>query len=165
MPSIQIDLPLIVEPDVKRDLARKVGNIYAKTMQVHADLLTVSIHDLGDGGVWRCHEEGDPTPSALIMCDIRRGRPVETRASLAKHFPWAEPGSKSNSLSTRVTRCTTPTCTVSIKTGTAMNVATQPTRAAPHTEALRTHSSSSNARQGTPQTGMLSAGTLAWQRF
>jgi hypothetical protein len=86
MPSIQIDLPLIVEPDVKRDLARKVGNIYAKTMQVHADLLTVSIHDLGDGGVWRCHEEGDPTPSALIMCDIRRGRPVETRASLAQQL-------------------------------------------------------------------------------
>jgi hypothetical protein len=86
MPSIQIDRPLVVAPDAKRDLARNVGNIYAATMQVNADLLTVSIHDLGDGGVWRCHDAGDPTPSALIMCDIRRGRPVETRASLAQQL-------------------------------------------------------------------------------
>jgi phenylpyruvate tautomerase PptA (4-oxalocrotonate tautomerase family) len=86
MPSIQIDLPLVVAPEVKRDLARNVGNIYATTMQVNADLLTVSIHDLGEGGVWRCHDEGDPTPSALIMCDIRSGRPVETRASLAQQL-------------------------------------------------------------------------------
>jgi phenylpyruvate tautomerase PptA (4-oxalocrotonate tautomerase family) len=86
MPSIQIDLPLDVDPDVKRDLARNVGAIYATTMEVNADLLTVSIHDLGHGGVWRCHEDGDPTPSALIMCDIRHGRPVPTRAVLAQQL-------------------------------------------------------------------------------
>lgn len=86
MPSIQIDLPVLVEPDVKRELARGVGDIYARTMQVNADLLTVSIHDLGAGGVWRCHEGSAPTPSALIMCDIRRGRPAETRASLARQL-------------------------------------------------------------------------------
>jgi phenylpyruvate tautomerase PptA (4-oxalocrotonate tautomerase family) len=86
MPSIQIDLPLVVERAVKGDLARRAGSIYATTMQVNADLLTVSIHDLGEGGVWRCHENGDPTPSGLIMCDIRRGRPVETRAALAQQL-------------------------------------------------------------------------------
>lgn len=86
MPSIQIDLPLDVAPDVKRDLARRVGAIYATTMEVNADLLTVSIHDLGQGSVWRCHEDGEPTPSALVMCDIRRGRPVETRAALAQQL-------------------------------------------------------------------------------
>ena len=48
MPSIQIDLPLDAEPDVKRELARQVGVIYASTMQINADLLTVSIHALGD---------------------------------------------------------------------------------------------------------------------
>jgi phenylpyruvate tautomerase PptA (4-oxalocrotonate tautomerase family) len=86
MPSIQIDLPLTVAPEVKRELARNVGNIYGHTMQVNADLLTVSIHDLGVGGVWRCHDGGEPTPSALILCDIRRGRPVETRATLAQQL-------------------------------------------------------------------------------
>lgn len=86
MPSIQIDLPLDLTPDVKRDLARNVGTIYASTMEVNADLLTVSIHDLGQGSVWRCHEDGEPTPSALVMCDIRRGRPVETRAVLAQQL-------------------------------------------------------------------------------
>jgi phenylpyruvate tautomerase PptA (4-oxalocrotonate tautomerase family) len=86
MPSIQIDLPLTVEPDDKRALARAVGEIYANTMQVNADLLTVSIHDVGRGGVWRCHDDGEPTPSALVLCDIRRGRPVETRAALARQL-------------------------------------------------------------------------------
>ncbi|WP_166349746.1 tautomerase family protein [Phytoactinopolyspora limicola] len=84
MPSIQIDLPLSVTPSEKQALAQRFGAIYAEIMQVGMDLLTVSVHDLGDGGVWRCHQSGPPTPSALIMCDIRRGRPVETRATLAQ---------------------------------------------------------------------------------
>lgn len=83
MPSIQIDLPLTAAASEKKELARRFGRIYARIMQVNADLLTVSVHDVGDGGVWRCHEDGVPTPSALIMCDIRAGRPVETRAELA----------------------------------------------------------------------------------
>ncbi|WP_327286768.1 tautomerase [Streptomyces sp. NBC_01198] len=84
MPSIQIDLPLDVPAPAKQELAGRVGKIYADLMKVNADLLTVSVHDLGQGGVWRCHEDGPPTPSALIMCDIRSGRPRETRAALAQ---------------------------------------------------------------------------------
>ncbi|TWD82649.1 hypothetical protein FB561_3785 [Kribbella amoyensis] len=84
MPSIQLDLPLTLEPVAKRDLARTIGTIYAEIMQVGMDLLTVSVHDLGEGAVWRCHEDGPPTPSALIMCDIRKGRQYETRARLAQ---------------------------------------------------------------------------------
>ncbi|NDL60068.1 tautomerase family protein [Phytoactinopolyspora mesophila] len=84
MPSIQIDLPLSVTPSAKQALAQRFGAIYAETMQVSMDLLTVSVHDLGDGGVWRCHQSSPPTPSALIMCDIRRGRSVETKATLAQ---------------------------------------------------------------------------------
>lgn len=84
MPSIQIDLPLAVDPTTKQTLAGRVGAVYARIMEVEMDLLTVSVHDLGEGGVWRCHESGPPTPSALIMCDIRKGRPTETRAHLAQ---------------------------------------------------------------------------------
>ncbi|MEV7008634.1 hypothetical protein [Streptosporangium sp. NPDC051022] len=84
MPSIQIDLPLTTAAATKQKLAQRVGEIYAEIMQVGMDLLTVSVHDLGEGGVWRCHEDTPPTPSALIMCDIRGGRPVQTRARLAQ---------------------------------------------------------------------------------
>lgn len=84
MPSIQVDLPLTVPAATKRALAQRFGEVYAEIMQVGADLLTVSVHDLGEGGVWRCHEAGPPTSSALIMCDIRAGRSVETRAHLAR---------------------------------------------------------------------------------
>jgi phenylpyruvate tautomerase PptA (4-oxalocrotonate tautomerase family) len=84
MPSIQIDLPLDAPASAKQELARRIGRIYAERMEVNADLLTVSVHDLGPGGVWRCHEDGEPTASALIMCDIRSGRSRETRAGLAQ---------------------------------------------------------------------------------
>lgn len=84
MPSIQIDLPLTLTAATKQALAQRVGEAYAEIMQIGLDLLTVSVHDLGEGGVWRCHETGPPTPSALIMCDIRAGRPVQTRARLAR---------------------------------------------------------------------------------
>ena len=84
MPSIQIDLPLDVLVSIKHELAKRVGKIYADRMEVNADLLTVSIHALGHGGIWRCHQDREPTPSALIMCDIRSGSPPETRAALAQ---------------------------------------------------------------------------------
>ncbi|MFI5695487.1 hypothetical protein ACIA58_26785 [Kribbella sp. NPDC051586] len=84
MPSIQVDLPLTVDEATKRTFAGRVGHIYAEIMQIGMDLLTVSVHDLGAGGVWRCHESGPPTPSGLIMCDIRKGRTLETRAVLAQ---------------------------------------------------------------------------------
>ncbi|NIH84559.1 tautomerase [Amycolatopsis granulosa] len=84
MPSIQIDLPLTTPVAAKQALAQRFGEIYGEIMQVGKDLLTVSVHDLGEGGVWRCHDDGPPTPSALIMCDVRSGRPVQTRARLAQ---------------------------------------------------------------------------------
>lgn len=84
MPSIQIDLPLAADPTTKQTLAGRVGAVYSQIMEVEMDLLTVSVHDLGVGGVWRCHESGPPTPSALIMCDIRKGRSIKTRAQLAE---------------------------------------------------------------------------------
>jgi phenylpyruvate tautomerase PptA (4-oxalocrotonate tautomerase family) len=84
MPSIQIDLPLTASLAQKQRLAHRIGLAYGEIMQVGMDLLTVSVHDVGEGGVWRCHQSGDPTPSGLIMCDIRRGRDAETRAELAQ---------------------------------------------------------------------------------
>ncbi|TCC63208.1 tautomerase [Kribbella pittospori] len=84
MPSIQIDLPLTIDAPTKQALAQRVGVSYAEIMQVGMDLLTVSVHDLGEGGVWRCHQSGPPTPSGLIMCDIRKGRTNEVRARLAQ---------------------------------------------------------------------------------
>jgi phenylpyruvate tautomerase PptA (4-oxalocrotonate tautomerase family) len=84
VPSIQIDLPLTTTATTKQALAERVGGIYAEIMQVGKDILTVSVHDLGEGGVWRCHDAGPATPSALIMCDVRRGRSPETRAHLAQ---------------------------------------------------------------------------------
>ena len=42
----------------------------------------MAIRELNDG-VWRCTED-EPYPAALLMCDIRRGRPPEQRSKLAE---------------------------------------------------------------------------------
>jgi phenylpyruvate tautomerase PptA (4-oxalocrotonate tautomerase family) len=85
VPSLQVDLPLRMDVDAKKTLARELGAIYADVMQVRADIITISIHDLGPGGVWRC-SEGEPGPAGLVMCDVRAGRSAETRGLLARRM-------------------------------------------------------------------------------
>ena len=82
MPSLQFDLPLHMDLDTKRSLARQIGSVFAEVMQVRPDLVTVCIHDLGVGGMWRCTDH-EPEPAALVMCDVRAGRSTETRGLLA----------------------------------------------------------------------------------
>ena len=45
--------------------------------------VSVGFRELNKGGLWRCGA-GEPEPAAVLMCDIRRGRPVEQRARLAE---------------------------------------------------------------------------------
>jgi phenylpyruvate tautomerase PptA (4-oxalocrotonate tautomerase family) len=85
MPSLQLDIPATYDTATKRALAKRLGAVYAAVMQTRPETITVSIHDLGEGGVWRCTDD-EPHPAALIMCDIRRGRPVETRAELCRQL-------------------------------------------------------------------------------
>jgi hypothetical protein len=85
VPSLQLDVPLRLDVDTKKALAREIGAIYAEVMQVRVDLITISIHDLGPGGVWRCSED-EPGPAGLLMCDVRAGRPAETRGLLARRL-------------------------------------------------------------------------------
>ena len=51
-------------------------------MQTTPKQVTVAFRELGEGNLWRC-TEAEPEPAALLMCDIRRGRPPEQRAELA----------------------------------------------------------------------------------
>jgi hypothetical protein len=45
--------------------------------------VSIAIRELTPGGLWRCTTE-EPYEAALLMCDIRKGRPPEQRAALAK---------------------------------------------------------------------------------
>jgi len=85
MPSLQIDVPTRLEVSAKRLLAKRFGLAYAATMDADPELVTVSVHDLGEGSVWRCTAD-EPRPHTLIMCDVRRGRTAETRATLARQL-------------------------------------------------------------------------------
>jgi phenylpyruvate tautomerase PptA (4-oxalocrotonate tautomerase family) len=85
MPSLQLDVAATYDPATKRELARRMGAVYAEVMGADPEIVTVAIRDLGTGGVWRC-TGGEPVPGALLMCDVRRGRPVETRAELCRRL-------------------------------------------------------------------------------
>uniref|UniRef100_UPI0025F0DDDA hypothetical protein n=1 Tax=Pedobacter sp. UBA5917 TaxID=1947061 RepID=UPI0025F0DDDA len=45
--------------------------------------ITVAIRELGEGSIWRCSED-EPWPAAIMMCDIRAGRPSSMREELSK---------------------------------------------------------------------------------
>jgi phenylpyruvate tautomerase PptA (4-oxalocrotonate tautomerase family) len=78
VPSLQLDVPAVPDRETQRDLAVQLTAIYAEVMGAPPEIVTVVIRE---AGVWR-----DGQPSALLMCDVRRGRPVETRAALARRL-------------------------------------------------------------------------------
>lgn len=83
MPYIQIEVTRNYPVETKKQLAKAIGEAYSKIMQASVKRITVTIRELGEGSIWRCSEE-DPTPAAIMMCDIRAGRPKETREILSK---------------------------------------------------------------------------------
>jgi phenylpyruvate tautomerase PptA (4-oxalocrotonate tautomerase family) len=83
VPYLQIDVPNRYPLPQKQRLAKRLGEIYAEVMQTNVKRVSIAIRELADGGIWRC-TEGEPYQAALLMCDIRRGRPAEQRARLAE---------------------------------------------------------------------------------
>jgi hypothetical protein len=115
MPHLQLELTSKYPLSVKRDLAKRLGDLYGAIMQTTPDLVDVSFRELGEGNVWRCEAPG-PVPSAVLICDIRAGRPPEQRARLggALLTPASRPSSSirctsaSSSPSTQATKSTGP---------------------------------------------------------
>jgi phenylpyruvate tautomerase PptA (4-oxalocrotonate tautomerase family) len=83
MPYLQLDVPNRYPVDLKRRLARRMGEIYARVMQTTPSLVSVAIRELPEGSLWACGD-GDPEPGAVLMCEVRRGRTPEQRAELAQ---------------------------------------------------------------------------------
>jgi phenylpyruvate tautomerase PptA (4-oxalocrotonate tautomerase family) len=52
-------------------------------MQTTPDLVHVTFRELGEGSVWRYGKDA-AEPSAVLTCEVRRGRPPEQRARLAE---------------------------------------------------------------------------------
>ncbi|EIM95075.1 hypothetical protein WQE_40884 [Paraburkholderia hospita] len=85
MPYLQLDVTDHYSVKDKRLLALKMSETYARMMSVDIRRISVAIRELGDGGVWRIPEAGEePTPVAVMMLDIRKGRTPELRMDVAK---------------------------------------------------------------------------------
>jgi phenylpyruvate tautomerase PptA (4-oxalocrotonate tautomerase family) len=85
VPYLQLDVPRAYPAEVKRRLARRMGEIYARVMQTSATRVRVAFRELPEGNLWHC-TEGEPRPGVVLACDIRRGRTVEQRATLAEEL-------------------------------------------------------------------------------
>jgi phenylpyruvate tautomerase PptA (4-oxalocrotonate tautomerase family) len=85
MPYLQLDVNDHYPVEDKRRLALKMSETYARMMSVDIRRISVAIRELGEGGVWRIPEAGEaPTPVAVMMLDIRKGRTPELRMEVAK---------------------------------------------------------------------------------
>jgi phenylpyruvate tautomerase PptA (4-oxalocrotonate tautomerase family) len=82
VPYVQFDLPGVYASETKRELAERVGRLYAEVMQTTPGIVKVAFRELGAANLFRC-TDGAPEPVVVVMCDIRRGRPAEQRARLA----------------------------------------------------------------------------------
>ena len=83
MPYLQLDVNDTYSTDTKKALAGKMAATYADLMKVDIRRISIAIREVGQGGVWRT-VDGEPVPVAVLMCDIRRGRPAELRMQVAK---------------------------------------------------------------------------------
>jgi phenylpyruvate tautomerase PptA (4-oxalocrotonate tautomerase family) len=85
MPYLQLDVNDHYSVEQKKRLATRMSETYALMMSVDIRRISVAIRELGEGGVWRIAEAGqEPAPVAVMMLDIRKGRPPELRMEVAK---------------------------------------------------------------------------------
>ena len=85
MPYLQLDVNESYPVADKKRLAAVMSQTYAEMMSVDIRRISVAIRELGDGGVWRIVVAGgEPELVAMLMLDIRRGRPAELRMQVAK---------------------------------------------------------------------------------
>jgi phenylpyruvate tautomerase PptA (4-oxalocrotonate tautomerase family) len=82
MPYLQLDLPGVYPAEVKLRLAKRIGLVYAEVMQTTPEIVKVAFRELGADNLYRCTSDG-PQPVAVLMCDIRRGRPASQRQLVA----------------------------------------------------------------------------------
>ncbi len=84
MPYLQLDVYDSYPIEVKREHAARMCKTYASMMSVDMRRISVAIRELGPGGLWRITEPGaDPAPVAMLMLDIRKGRPPGLRMEVA----------------------------------------------------------------------------------
>jgi phenylpyruvate tautomerase PptA (4-oxalocrotonate tautomerase family) len=81
MPYLQLDVPFVIDPAARADLAGRLSRLYAEVMATVPHVVTVAFRELGENGVLRCGP-GGVFPAVVVSCDIRRGRSGEKRLQL-----------------------------------------------------------------------------------
>lgn len=83
MPYLQLDTTACPSPEARADFALAMARCYARHMDMDIRRVSVAVRVLGPDGLFRVIDDR-AVPAHLLMCDIRRGRDVETRRVLAE---------------------------------------------------------------------------------
>jgi phenylpyruvate tautomerase PptA (4-oxalocrotonate tautomerase family) len=83
MPYIHLDLPGTYPAETKRALAARLCRLYAAVMETQIWRPNVGIAELGPDNLLRLGPDG-PEPVAMVLVEVRRGRPAETRLRLGQ---------------------------------------------------------------------------------
>ena len=67
MPYLQLDVPNHYPVEVKRDLARRLGDQFARIMQTTPDMVRVAFRELGEGGLWHCGADDPELTSTMAL--------------------------------------------------------------------------------------------------
>jgi phenylpyruvate tautomerase PptA (4-oxalocrotonate tautomerase family) len=63
VPYLQLDLPLVVPPAIRVDIAEQLSQLYADVMETAPDIVSVAFRELGENGVLRPGADGLPRPA------------------------------------------------------------------------------------------------------
>jgi phenylpyruvate tautomerase PptA (4-oxalocrotonate tautomerase family) len=83
VPYLQVDLPAPASAGAKERFARSLAELYASAMETSSHIPSIAFRELGANNLVRL-QDGELRAVLAIMCDIRRGRPPEQRAALAR---------------------------------------------------------------------------------
>lgn len=85
MPYLQVDVPGSYPVARKRAFAQRLAEVYARVMETDVRIPAVGVRELGAENLYR-FEQGEARNVVVVMCDIRRGRPVDQRERFAREI-------------------------------------------------------------------------------
>jgi phenylpyruvate tautomerase PptA (4-oxalocrotonate tautomerase family) len=83
VPYLQVDLPAPASAITKQRFARELAALYSAAMETEPHIPAIAFRELGADNLVRL-QDGELRAVLVVMCDIRRGRPPEQRAALAR---------------------------------------------------------------------------------
>jgi phenylpyruvate tautomerase PptA (4-oxalocrotonate tautomerase family) len=85
MPYLRLDLAKTYPPETKRELAKRLWELYADVMQTQLWRPNVGIAELGEENLFQMGEDGLESIT-MVLVEIRRARSLDLRLELGRRI-------------------------------------------------------------------------------